>query len=52
MSKSLIICLLLLGACLSLDVAINSMEHRCMVVYTTSQDDHLKIDIKFSKLKV
>ena len=34
----------------SLEIAVNSHQKRCMVVYTTNDEDHLKIDIKFPKI--
>ena len=35
----------------SLELAVNSVQKRCMIVYSTSEDDHLKIDIKFPKIE-
>lgn len=52
MNKQLVVCLFLLGTCLCLDIAINSQDYRCMVVYSVNEDEHLKINIKFPKLKV
>lgn len=51
MTKALIVCLVLVGVSLALDIAVNSNDYRCMVVYSTSEDDHLKINIKFPQLK-
>ena len=33
-----------------LEMAVSSLGPRCMVVYSTTSDDHLKIDIKFPKI--
>jgi hypothetical protein len=52
MSKALILSLLMLSIAFSLEVAINSNDYRCMVVYSTSEEDHLKLNIKFRKLAV
>lgn len=52
MSKALILSLLLLSMTFSIEVAINSNDYRCMVVYSTSEEDHLKLNIKFRKLAV
>lgn len=50
MGKILVALLLLAATSLALDVAIHSMDYRCMVVYSVNAEDHLKIDIKFPKL--
>ena len=46
---------MLLLACLALSAAItipvDSMRARCMVVFSTSPDDFLKIDIKFPRFQ-
>ena len=35
-----------------LEIAVNSVEQRCMIVYTVNEEDHLKVDIKFPRIHV
>lgn len=51
MSKNLLVLALILALSASIEVAVSSAGYRCMVVYSSSSDDHLKIDMKFPPIK-
>jgi hypothetical protein len=50
MQSQLLLCGLLLCSTVALEIAVTSSLPRCMIVYTTNEDDFLKIDIKFPKI--
>ncbi len=50
MHKPLLTFVLLLALSFAIEIAVNSADYRCMVVYSTSNEDHLKIDMKFPKI--
>ncbi len=45
-----IILALIISLTTSISVPITKDEYRCMVVYTQSQDEDIKIDVRFPKL--
>jgi hypothetical protein len=47
MNKIIVIFLLLITIGHALEISVSSLDYKCMVVYSTSLDDHLKIDMKF-----
>jgi hypothetical protein len=34
---------------LSIEIPVNSREDKCMIVFSTSAEDYLKIDMKFDR---
>jgi hypothetical protein len=46
---TLISLLLLFAVGLSITMSVNSQDDRCMVVFSTSEDDFLKVELKFSR---
>ena len=49
--RILALCLSLLWAANGLEIAVNSLQQRCMIVYTTTSEEMLKMDIKFPALQ-
>ena len=33
----------------AIELAVSSTDYRCMVVYSTTEEEHLKIDMKFPR---
>lgn len=44
-----ILALLLIAVIYSISVPVDSQDDRCMIVFSRSADDYLKIDMKFEK---
>lgn len=47
MNKILYLLALLAAITNTIEIAVSSQDYKCMVVYSTSLEDHLKIDMKF-----
>lgn len=47
--KNIIILSVLLVASFTISIPVTSDHDKCMVVYTTSEGEYLKMDIKFEK---
>jgi len=51
MTQALVVLALIFATSAAIEVVVNSESYRCMVVYSISNDDHLKIDMKFPPIK-
>ena len=50
MKKIIALLALFIAITNTLEISVSSLDYKCMVVYSTSLDDHLKIDMKFPSI--
>lgn len=51
MVKIFVLIAIIIALSTSIELTVNSFDYRCMVAYSSSNEDHLKIDMKFPPIK-